>query len=948
VFSNNPIYIVAATTNDMNKYATLCAFLFLFFQGKTQTIFIKPNAIGDGSSWQNAKGDLRAALASAKKGTQIWVAKGTYYTTYCAVCTDAERRLAFEIPDSIAVYGGFNGTETSLSQRNWKNNETILSGDIDRDNLPYRNTFNVIYTYKVGNQTIMDGFTISNGNANDLAGAGERYSSGGAMYNDGRQLGGFANPSVRNCIFKDNLASGYGGAIYNGGTYKGNCSPNFKSCYFTNNLSVQEGGAVFNNAEFGGISSPTFEFCQFVNNRSNAAGGAVFSDAVSGKSYAVFQNCQFIQNTADTYGGGIYNLGKAGDCSPVIIGCLFWKNKALSAAGVYCLGSENGNSSPQIVNSIFYKNEANTGGSIYANANDSTGKASPNIVNCIIWQNKATIGRVLRNIFGTPTIKNSIVDADFCEDIHSGTGKGVTCAGGLIFNQDPLFINAEEGNFHVKPASPTINAGADLSFLGQNILTDLDSTTRILSGKIDIGCYEFNPSVYFAPEVIRAPANKTICDKEPLILTVLVSGTPPLTYQWYKNNVLIPNATSDTLKFVTTNPSDSGTYKCIAKNSQNATATTADARIVVRNIVPFGVNLAQNNTINCENDIATFIASTQNGGAKPKYEWLLNNTPLGITDSISQITLPYQSMWHMYSCRITTSDLCATPKQLTTNALQYNNVLPRDTTKIGITGLTTEVCAGTNQTFTASAVNGGDIPQYLWLVNDIEKQKNGLNTFNINTLNNNDKVKCVLISSKKCVTNITLLSNEISAKIKAKIEVIVNLSANKNIICANEKASFWTVSYGGGFAPQYQWFINTTPVGTNSIIFESADLKNNDIVKVRMTSSETCVTQSTVESNTFTMRVNMCTGVDDINGDKISIYPNPSLSGHFTLDMQDVSGIKTLDIYNPFGQLIFSKKIENIDNQRLISIDLGENRGGAYLLRLSGEGFQIHKKLMKI
>jgi hypothetical protein len=932
----------------MNKYATLCAFLFLFFQGNTQTIFIKPNATGDGSSWQNAKGDLRAALASAKKGTQIWVAKGTYYTTYCAVCNDAERRLSFDIPDSIAVYGGFNGNETSLAQRNWKDNATILSGDIDRDNLPYRNTFNIIYTYKVGNQTIIDGFTISNGNANDLAGAGERYSSGGAMYNDGRQLGSFANPSVRNCIFKDNLASGYGGAVYNGGSYRGNCSPSFKNCFFTNNLSVQEGGAVFNNAEFGGISSPTFEFCQFVTNRSNAAGGAVFSDAVSGKSYAVFQNCQFIQNTADTYGGGIYNLGKQGDCSPVILGCLFWKNKALSAAGVYCLGSENGNSSPQIINSIFYKNEAGTGGSIYANANDSTGKASPNIVNCIIWQNKANIGRVLRNIFGTPTIKNSIVDADFCEDIHSGTGKGVTCAGGLIFNQDPLFINADEGNFHVKPASPTINTGADLSFLAQNILTDLDSTSRVLSGKIDIGCYEFNPSVYFAPEVIRAPASKTICDKEPLILTVLVSGTPPLTYQWYKNNELIPNATSDTLKFLSANPRDSGVYKCIAQNAQNATATTPEARIVVRNIVPFSVNLAQTNTINCENDVATFNATTQNGGLKPKYEWLLNNTAMGLSDTLSQITLPYQSLWHIYSCRVTTSDACATPKQLTTNALQYINVLPRDTAKIGIIGSTSEVCSGTNLTFTANAVHGGDTPQYLWLVNDIEKQKNGLNAFTINTLNNNDKVKCVLMSSKKCVTNSTLPSNEIAAKIKTKTTTGISLAVNKDTVCKNEKVTFTASSTGAGTQPQYQWFVNNTPVGVNWFTFESTLLKNNDTVKVRMTSSENCVTQSTVESNALKMTVNICLSVEDLNGDKIAIYPNPTLTGDFTLDMKEMIGIKSIEILNPIGQLIFSKKIENIDNQRFISINLGENTEGVYLLRLSGEGFQIQKKILKM
>ncbi len=69
--------------------------------------------------------------------------------------------------NNLAIYGGFNGTETSLNDRNPVTNVSILSGDIEGAGNA-DNSYNVVKNLNNGlNSTaIPDGFTITGGNAN--------------------------------------------------------------------------------------------------------------------------------------------------------------------------------------------------------------------------------------------------------------------------------------------------------------------------------------------------------------------------------------------------------------------------------------------------------------------------------------------------------------------------------------------------------------------------------------------------------------------------------------------------------------------------------------------------------------------------------------------------------------------------------------------------------------
>ncbi|MHC4572904.1 MAG: hypothetical protein ACYS76_02035 [Planctomycetota bacterium] len=236
------------------------------------TIYVDVSASGsnNGTSWANAYLYLQDALAMAGGGDDIWVAAGTYYPDANTAVPGGsnDRTATFQLIDGVAIYGGFAGSETSLEERYWMTNETILSGDI---NVPDVNTDNSYHVVAGLDNATIDGFTIAAGNAN----GGGLHNAGAGMFN------GFSSPTVTNCTFSGNSAN-FGGGMYNWGS-----SPTVTNCTFSGNDAVQTGGGMDNN-----IGSPTVTNCTF-----------------SGNSAAI--------------GGGMYNSTS----SPTVTNCIFWASQ---------------------------------------------------------------------------------------------------------------------------------------------------------------------------------------------------------------------------------------------------------------------------------------------------------------------------------------------------------------------------------------------------------------------------------------------------------------------------------------------------------------------------------------------------------------------------------------------------------------------------------------------
>ncbi len=393
-------------------------------------LYVKNNAKGNNSgiSWADAYTSLQSALDAASNGNQIWVAAGIYYPTE----DSNDRQATFQIINDVAVYGGFNGSETLLEDRNWRNNNTILSGDINHDNDLNGNSYSVVTGSGTISTAILDGFTITGGNADHDQSQTEipNDRAGGGIFNykDG-------SPTLRNLIVSGNYAFFDGGGILN----YDNCSPVISNVVFANNKSTSYGGGMNNY----GNSSPLLTNVIFRNNSSASGGGMA---------------CRNLSN-------------------PILVNVVFYNDSAYQGGGIY-----NDNSKPKLINVTITRNSASTdgGGGIY-NFLD----AFPDLVNVIIWDNK---GGEIINKFAKAKIHYSL--------IAGGCPSDVNCDTNTIIDEDPKFENGEAGNFHLIKGSPAIDKGdpnTDISLFpgGPVSPTDADGNIRISDSNIDIGAYEF-------------------------------------------------------------------------------------------------------------------------------------------------------------------------------------------------------------------------------------------------------------------------------------------------------------------------------------------------------------------------------------------------------------------------------------------------------------------------
>jgi hypothetical protein len=417
-------------------------------------IYVDVDAVGtgDGSSWADAFTDLQDGLAVAVSGDQLWVAAGSYKPT-----AGSDRQASFQLVNGLSIYGGFDGTETDLVQRDWVANLTVLSGDIGVLGAPVFDDFHnaagkakdvaaarelfrrwvthaksvmegaeALTSYEddshhvvrgggTDSTAVLDGFTVTRGYATDDAVPAQWGHSGGGM------LIVNGSPTVANVDFVSNSAWGYGGglATVNGGSPE-LVNVRFDSCfsvYQAGGLYISGGAPILTDVTFqsnmcdgvgGGVvggSGAAFSNVSFLGNYSSTAGGGM---ACGGA--ATFTNVRFEGNGADQAfpgGGGLLSTG-----SPTLVDVTFLNNSVTGGAGGGMF-SEYGD--PTLVNVVFSGNsmdacyfDCENGGGGMANL-----EGNPTLINVTFAANVAagpgaTGGGFYYRGSGAPTLSNSI------------------------------------------------------------------------------------------------------------------------------------------------------------------------------------------------------------------------------------------------------------------------------------------------------------------------------------------------------------------------------------------------------------------------------------------------------------------------------------------------------------------------------------------------------------
>jgi predicted outer membrane repeat protein len=503
-----------------------------------------PGPVRDGTSWAQAFTGLQQALAAASgEAHQVWVAAGTYYPGF-------GRAATFHLKSGVAVYGGFAGTETALTQRDPAANLTILSGDINRDGQLAGSAYHVVTGSGTDATAMLDGFIITAGNAD----GSELDKFGGGMLN----LSG--SPTLTDIVFKDNSASDSGGGMYN----RDYSSPTLKDVTFQANSAETNGGGMFNhqnsspiltNVNFqgnsavkngGGManigsSSPNLTDVTFQGNSAEHGGG--LANLIN--SSPMINNVVFQDNTA-RYGGGMHNFASSPNLtsvtfhansavsegggmhnfasSPTLTSVTFQANSGRDGGGMY-----NWDSSPTLTNVSFEDNSSlRDGGGIYnksnskptmtnvvfqANAAAANGggmfniDSSPTLVNVTFHANSAVYeGGGTFSDNSTLTLTNAILWGNTPDLIYSDDNSSLVVSYSIIEgpnvypgegnkNVDPLFVDTAAGSLRLQATSPAIDAGNNLA-VPPGVTTDLDGKPRFVDFKwlgvaaVDMGAYE--------------------------------------------------------------------------------------------------------------------------------------------------------------------------------------------------------------------------------------------------------------------------------------------------------------------------------------------------------------------------------------------------------------------------------------------------------------------------
>jgi hypothetical protein len=216
------------------------------------------DSINGGTGWEDAFLTIQQGVSTASDGDIVLVADGTY-----SGVGNYDINFGLYASKNIVIRS-LNGPENCV---------------IDCLGLGRGFRLEWIQT----NDTVIDGFTIANGNTNDS------LSYGGAIKCD------MAYPIIRNCIFKNNIGGQWGGALDFRNSSASN-QPKIINCMFVGNSASLGGGAVSTYS-----AAPIFINCTFYNNSAGSFGGAIALGTPDGGTS--FVNSIFWSNSPQTFGG---------------------------------------------------------------------------------------------------------------------------------------------------------------------------------------------------------------------------------------------------------------------------------------------------------------------------------------------------------------------------------------------------------------------------------------------------------------------------------------------------------------------------------------------------------------------------------------------------------------------------------------------------------------------
>jgi hypothetical protein len=620
----------------------------------------------------------------------------------------------------------------------------------------------------------------------------------------------------------------------------------------TSSTSVCQGSTVtFNSTITNGGSSPVYQWKKNGNNIGTNSSSYVASNLVNNDIISLDLSSNASCASPATVSSNSLLMTVSNNVTPSISISSSANNICSNTSVTFTASISNGGSSPVYQ---WKKNGSNVG------TNSSTYITSALVNNdVIICELSSSLSCVTSQTAGSNSII-MLVSTTIIPSVSITPSATTICSGTSVsFTANP--VNGGSSPAYQWKVNGS-NVGSNSPNFSTSTLSNSDVVTVTLSSSI--GCanptsaissgVSINVNPNSAPSISISSNASTICSGTNVIFTAnAINAGSNASYQWKVNGL---NAGGNSATFNTSLLNSGDSVKCILSSASSCanpnTASSNTLVITVNSINTPSISIGTASSTICQNSLVSFSSVVTNGGSNPVYQWKINGNNVGTNSA--NFSTSFITNNDTVRCILTSNISCVTTANISSNLIYMSiatNVIPA----VSISTTSSSVCTGSLVSFSASPINGGSNPSYQWKKNGINV---GINSsiYNLSNPQNNDVITCILTSSANCASPLTANSNSISLTVSNPVTPSISIVASTINICSGQNIIFTATANNGGSNPVYQWKKNGTNIGTNSNVYSSTTLNNNDIITCELQTSIGCVSANIVLSNTITITVN--------------------------------------------------------------------------------------------
>jgi PKD repeat protein len=241
---------------------------------------------------------------------------------------------------------------------------------------------------------------------------------------------------------------------------------------------------------------------------------------------------------------------------------------------------------------------------------------------------------------------------------------------------------------------------------------------------------------------------------------------------------------------------------------------------------------------------------------------------------------------------------------------------------------TTDVCFGTTASFTdASVSTTGTVNSWSWDFGDGSPLNTTQNPTHLYTAGGTYNVTLIAgdnlsnLDTTTSMIGVDSVASNLSVSLAGSVATFSGAGSNG----VSPYSYLLNVGDGGGYSittPNYVYTYSSP--GTYTACLISLDILG-------------CVDTS---CTTFTI---LSTGISEKRQDLVSVFPNPSANGIFTIDAGASQSKTTVHVFNIVGKEILTKESTGISKQ---VIDLSSQANGSYFVRIQNDNGSVVKKVV--